>query len=107
MKSKTLSRIQHISNDSVTHRSYFGAIFSHHSLTTPAFLTGVAALCCNALDARFCAPQTEKETSMDKYKAIQYLLDKCIVAIVRADTGGDDLVRVVEAVAKAASTALK
>ncbi|MBI5093936.1 MAG: bifunctional 4-hydroxy-2-oxoglutarate aldolase/2-dehydro-3-deoxy-phosphogluconate aldolase [Candidatus Hydrogenedentes bacterium] len=37
---------------------------------------------------------------MDKYKAIQYVLDRCIVAIVRADTGGDDLVRVVEAVAE-------
>lgn len=36
---------------------------------------------------------------MDKYAAIQYLLDKCIVAIVRADSG-DDLVRIVEAVAE-------
>jgi len=36
---------------------------------------------------------------MDKYAAIQYLLDKCIVAVVRADSGGEDLVRVVEAVA--------
>lgn len=36
---------------------------------------------------------------MDKYAAIQYLLDKCIVAVVRADTGGDDLVKVVEAIA--------
>ena len=36
---------------------------------------------------------------MDKYAAIQYLMDKCIIAVVRADTGGDDLVRVVEAVA--------
>jgi len=36
---------------------------------------------------------------MDKYAAIQYLLDKCIVAVVRVDTGGDDLVKVVEAVA--------
>jgi len=36
---------------------------------------------------------------MDKYAAIQYLLDKCIVAVVRADTGGEDLVKVVEAVA--------
>ncbi len=36
---------------------------------------------------------------MDKYDAINYLLDKCIVAVVRADTGGDDLVKVVEAVA--------
>lgn len=37
---------------------------------------------------------------MDKYDAIRYLMDKCIVAVVRADTGGDDLVRVVEAVAE-------
>jgi 2-dehydro-3-deoxyphosphogluconate aldolase/(4S)-4-hydroxy-2-oxoglutarate aldolase len=37
---------------------------------------------------------------MDKFSAIQYLLDKCIVAVVRADSGGDDLVRVVEAVAE-------
>jgi 2-dehydro-3-deoxyphosphogluconate aldolase/(4S)-4-hydroxy-2-oxoglutarate aldolase len=36
---------------------------------------------------------------MDKYAAVQYLLDKCIIAVVRADSGGDDLVRVVEAVA--------
>ena len=36
---------------------------------------------------------------MDKYDAINYLLDKCIVAVVRADTGGEDLVKVVEAVA--------
>ena len=36
---------------------------------------------------------------MDKYATINYLLDKCIVAVVRADSGGDDLVRVVEAVA--------
>lgn len=37
---------------------------------------------------------------MDKFGAVQYLLDKCIVAVVRADSGGDDLVRVVEAVAE-------
>ncbi len=37
---------------------------------------------------------------MNKYEAIQYLLDKCIIAVVRADSGGDDLVRVVEAVAE-------
>ncbi|MCX5758237.1 MAG: bifunctional 4-hydroxy-2-oxoglutarate aldolase/2-dehydro-3-deoxy-phosphogluconate aldolase [Candidatus Hydrogenedentes bacterium] len=36
---------------------------------------------------------------MDKFKAIQYILDKCIVAVVRADSGGDDLVRVIEAIA--------
>ena len=36
---------------------------------------------------------------MGKYATINYLLDKCIVAVVRADSGGDDLVRVVEAVA--------
>ncbi|HEO70819.1 MAG TPA: hypothetical protein ENN80_06100, partial [Candidatus Hydrogenedentes bacterium] len=42
----------------------------------------------------------EAKALMDKYEAIQYLLDKCVVAVVRADTGGDDLVRVVEAVAE-------
>jgi len=36
---------------------------------------------------------------VDKYAAIQYLLDKCIVAVVRADSGGEELSRVVEAVA--------
>lgn len=36
---------------------------------------------------------------MDKHATIQYLLDKCIIAIVRANSG-DDLVRVVEAVAE-------
>ncbi len=36
---------------------------------------------------------------MDKFDAIQYVRDKCIIAVVRADTGGDDLVKVVEAVA--------
>lgn len=36
---------------------------------------------------------------MDKNGIIQYLLDKCLVAIVRASSG-DDLVRVVEAVAE-------
>jgi 2-dehydro-3-deoxyphosphogluconate aldolase/(4S)-4-hydroxy-2-oxoglutarate aldolase len=36
---------------------------------------------------------------MDKNAALEYLFDGCIVAVVRADTGGDDLVRVVEAVA--------
>ena len=36
---------------------------------------------------------------MDKYAAVQYLLDKCIVAVVRADSGGEELSRVVEAVA--------
>ncbi|GMV90987.1 MAG: aldolase [Candidatus Hydrogenedentota bacterium] len=36
---------------------------------------------------------------MNKYDAINYLIEKCIVAVVRADSGGDDLVRVVEAVA--------
>ena len=36
---------------------------------------------------------------MDKYAAINYLLDKCIIAVVRADSGGEDLVRVVEAIA--------
>lgn len=37
---------------------------------------------------------------MDKYEAIQYMLDKRIVAVVRADSGGDDLVKVVHAVAE-------
>ena len=37
---------------------------------------------------------------MDKLAAVQYLVDKCIIAVVRADSGGDDLVRVVEAVAE-------
>jgi 2-dehydro-3-deoxyphosphogluconate aldolase / (4S)-4-hydroxy-2-oxoglutarate aldolase len=36
---------------------------------------------------------------MDKYAAIQYMFEKYIVAVVRADSGGDDLVKVVEAVA--------
>ena len=36
---------------------------------------------------------------MDKYAAIQYILDKFIIAVVRADSGGEDLVRVIEAVA--------
>jgi len=36
---------------------------------------------------------------MDKHATINYLLDRCIIAVVRADSGGDDLVRVVEAVA--------
>ncbi|HPO16984.1 MAG TPA: bifunctional 4-hydroxy-2-oxoglutarate aldolase/2-dehydro-3-deoxy-phosphogluconate aldolase [Candidatus Hydrogenedentes bacterium] len=36
---------------------------------------------------------------MEHQKAIQYVLDKGIIAIVRADSGGDDLVKVVEAVA--------
>jgi len=37
---------------------------------------------------------------MDKYAAIQYIMDKCIIAVVRADAGGDSLVGVVEAVAQ-------
>lgn len=36
---------------------------------------------------------------MNKNDAINYLIEKCIVAVVRADSGGDDLVRVVESVA--------
>jgi 2-dehydro-3-deoxyphosphogluconate aldolase/(4S)-4-hydroxy-2-oxoglutarate aldolase len=36
---------------------------------------------------------------MNKHQAISYLIDKCIIAVVRADSGGDDLVRIVEAVA--------
>ncbi len=36
---------------------------------------------------------------MDKHESIQYLLEKCIVAVVRADSGGEDLVKVVDAVA--------
>jgi len=37
---------------------------------------------------------------MEKRAALQYIVDKCIIAVVRADTGGDDLVRIVEAVAE-------
>ncbi|HNR32663.1 MAG TPA: bifunctional 4-hydroxy-2-oxoglutarate aldolase/2-dehydro-3-deoxy-phosphogluconate aldolase [Candidatus Hydrogenedentes bacterium] len=37
---------------------------------------------------------------MDKLKILNYLVEHGIIAIVRADTGGDDLVRVVEAVAE-------
>jgi 2-dehydro-3-deoxyphosphogluconate aldolase/(4S)-4-hydroxy-2-oxoglutarate aldolase len=37
---------------------------------------------------------------MDRYQRIQYLKDKGIVAIIRADQGGDDLVRTVEALVK-------
>lgn len=36
---------------------------------------------------------------MDKQAMIRYLMDRFVVAVVRADSGGDDLVRVVEAVA--------
>ncbi len=35
---------------------------------------------------------------MDKHAILDYILDKCIVAVVRADSGGGDLVKVVEAV---------
>ncbi len=35
-----------------------------------------------------------------KYDIIQYLLDRCIIAIVRADAGGDVLVRTIEAAVK-------
>lgn len=37
---------------------------------------------------------------MDKYASIHYLLEKRLIAVVRADSGGDDLVRVVEAIAE-------
>ena len=37
---------------------------------------------------------------MNKHGLMQYILDKGIIAVVRADSGGDDLVRVVEAVAE-------
>ena len=37
---------------------------------------------------------------MDKQKALDYIQTHCIVAVVRADSGGDDLVGVVEAVAE-------
>jgi len=37
---------------------------------------------------------------MDVYGRIEYLRTKCIIAVVRADSGGDDLVKVVEAVAE-------
>ncbi len=36
---------------------------------------------------------------MEKRAAVQYVIDKGIIAIVRADGGGEDLVKVVEAVA--------
>ena len=36
---------------------------------------------------------------MEKYAAIQYLMDKFIIAVVRADSGGEDLLAVVDAVA--------
>lgn len=36
---------------------------------------------------------------MEHQKTVQYLVNKGIIAIVRADSGGDDLVKVVEAVA--------
>ncbi len=35
---------------------------------------------------------------MDKHAILDYILDKCIVAVVRADSGGNDLVKVVEAI---------
>ncbi len=37
---------------------------------------------------------------MDTQSALRYMKEKCIIAVVRADTGGEDLVRVVEAVAE-------
>ncbi|MCL4219268.1 MAG: bifunctional 4-hydroxy-2-oxoglutarate aldolase/2-dehydro-3-deoxy-phosphogluconate aldolase [Candidatus Hydrogenedentes bacterium] len=37
---------------------------------------------------------------MTHHEKINYLLDKCIVAVIRADAGGEELVRVVEAIAK-------
>ncbi|GMW00883.1 MAG: 2-dehydro-3-deoxy-phosphogluconate aldolase [Candidatus Hydrogenedentota bacterium] len=36
---------------------------------------------------------------MDKQTALRYMQEKCIIAVVRADTGGDELVKVIEAVA--------
>jgi 2-dehydro-3-deoxyphosphogluconate aldolase/(4S)-4-hydroxy-2-oxoglutarate aldolase len=36
---------------------------------------------------------------MDKQGAVRYLTENFIIAVVRADSGGDDLVRVIEAVA--------
>ncbi len=36
---------------------------------------------------------------MTRHEIVQYLLDNCIVAIVRADKGGDALVKIVEAIA--------
>ncbi len=37
---------------------------------------------------------------MNKYDVIEYIRERCIIAVVRADTGGEDLLRVVEAVAE-------
>lgn len=37
---------------------------------------------------------------MDKFAAINYILEKCIIAVVRADASADDLVRAIEAVAE-------
>ncbi len=37
---------------------------------------------------------------MNRHEIVQYLMEKGIVAIVRADSGGDDLVRIVEAIAE-------
>ncbi|MBM3290551.1 MAG: bifunctional 4-hydroxy-2-oxoglutarate aldolase/2-dehydro-3-deoxy-phosphogluconate aldolase [Candidatus Hydrogenedentes bacterium] len=37
---------------------------------------------------------------MDRQKALDFIKTHCVVAVVRADSGGEDLVRVVEAVAE-------
>ena len=37
---------------------------------------------------------------MDRQTALDYIKTHCIIAVVRADSGGDDLVRIVEAVAE-------
>lgn len=37
---------------------------------------------------------------MDKHATVQYILDNCIIAIIRADTGGEELVKVIDAVAR-------
>lgn len=44
--------------------------------------------------------EQKERNDMDKYAAIQYLMDKCIIAVLRADAGGDALVEVVKAVAE-------
>ncbi len=37
---------------------------------------------------------------MNKYDVIEYIRERCIIAVVRADTGGEELLRVVEAIAE-------
>jgi 2-dehydro-3-deoxyphosphogluconate aldolase / (4S)-4-hydroxy-2-oxoglutarate aldolase len=44
-------------------------------------------------------PIIDEENTVDKQAAIKYVIDKGIVAILRADSGGENLVNVVEAIA--------